>query len=36
VDIPAALGATTGYVGFSGGTGGLTAIQEILTWTYGL
>jgi len=36
VDIPATLGATTGYVGFSGGTGGLTAIQEILTWTYGL
>ena len=28
------MGGTTGYVGFTGGTGGLTAIQDILTWTY--
>ena len=24
----------TPYAGFTGGTGGLTAIQEIITWTY--
>src|SRR5207244_5153571 len=27
-------GGNTALVGFTGGTGGLTAIQEILTWTY--
>jgi hypothetical protein len=36
VNIPLLVGATTGYVGFTGGTGGLTAIQDILTWTYGV
>lgn len=35
IDIPGTLGATTGYVGFTGGTGGLTAIQDIVTWTFG-
>ncbi len=34
VDIPALVGATTAYVGFTGGTGGGTAVQEILNWTY--
>jgi fibronectin type 3 domain-containing protein len=34
IDIPGTLGSTTGYVGFTGGTGGLTAVQDILTWTY--
>ena len=34
VNIPAIIGATTGYVGFTGGTGGATAIQEILNWVY--
>ena len=33
VDIPGTLKYTTGYVGFTGGTGGLTAIQDILSWT---
>jgi hypothetical protein len=34
IDIPNTIGSPIGYVGFTGGTGGLTATQEILTWTY--
>jgi murein DD-endopeptidase MepM/ murein hydrolase activator NlpD len=34
VNIPSVVGGSTAYVGFTGGTGGLTAIQDILTWTY--
>jgi hypothetical protein len=34
INIPATVGGNTAYVGFTGGTGGLTAIQEILNWTY--
>ena len=34
VNIPSAVGGNTAYVGFGGGTGGLTAKQEILNWTY--
>ena len=34
VNIPATVGATTALVGFTGGTGGLTAVQNILNWTY--
>jgi hypothetical protein len=34
VDIAAHLGSNEGYVGFGGGTGGNTAIQDILNWTY--
>ena len=34
VDIPGMVGGTTAYVGFGGGTGGLSATQEILSWTY--
>jgi hypothetical protein len=34
VDIPTQLGGTTGFVGFCGGTGGLNAIQEVMTWVY--
>jgi hypothetical protein len=34
VDIGAHLGSNVGYVGFGGGTGGQTAVQDILTWTY--
>lgn len=33
LDIPAVVGGTTAYVGFTGGTGGLTATQEVLSWT---
>ena len=34
IDIPGTVGAATAYVGFTGGTGGDTATQDILTWTY--
>lgn len=34
VNIPAAVNSTSAYVGFTGGTGGYTAIQKILNWTY--
>jgi hypothetical protein len=34
VDIPGTVGGGTAYVGFTGGTGGQTAVQDILTWTY--
>jgi hypothetical protein len=34
INIPATVGANIAYVGFTGGTGGLTATQKILTWTY--
>ena len=31
---PGTVGGGTAYVGFTGGTGGLTATQDILTWTF--
>jgi len=34
INIPATVGGSTAYVGFTGGTGGGTATQEILNWTY--
>jgi hypothetical protein len=34
VDIPAHVDSNVGYVGFTGGTGGETAVQDVLTWTY--
>jgi hypothetical protein len=34
INIPQVVGSNTAYVGFTGGTGGLTASQKILTWTY--
>ena len=34
VNIPSTVGANTAYVGFTGGTGGSTAIQNIKTWTF--
>src|SRR5262249_23489926 len=34
VNIPAIVGSDTAYVGFGGGTGGLNALHDILTWTY--
>jgi hypothetical protein len=34
VNIPAVVGASTAYVGFTGGTGALTATQQIATWSY--
>lgn len=35
VNIPAVVGGTTAYIGFTGSTGKETATQQILTWTYG-
>jgi hypothetical protein len=34
VNIPAVVNATSAYVGFTGGTGGYTALQRVLNWTY--
>jgi hypothetical protein len=34
VNISTIVGASTAYVGFTGGTGGSTATQEIITWNY--
>ena len=34
INIPATVGGTTAYVGFTGGTGGKTATQNILSWSF--
>ncbi len=34
VDIPGTLGTTAAYLGFSAGTGGEVATQDILSWSY--
>jgi beta-glucanase (GH16 family) len=34
IDIPGIMGGPLGYVGFTAGTGGQTATQDILSWTY--
>ena len=34
VNIPAVVGGDTAFVGFTGGTGGETASQKILTWVF--
>jgi hypothetical protein len=34
VNIPSVVGASTAYVGFTGGTGGSSATQNVLSWTY--
>jgi hypothetical protein len=34
IDIPATVGGTNAFVGFTAGTGTLTATQEILNWNY--
>ena len=34
IDIPSAVGASAAYVGFTGGTGGATAVQSVNAWTY--
>lgn len=36
IDIPLTVGGNTAWVGFTGGTGGSTSSQKILTWTYAL
>jgi hypothetical protein len=34
IDIPSIVGGNYAWVGFTGGTGGKTSIQNILSWTY--
>jgi hypothetical protein len=34
INIPQTVGGNTAYVGFTGGTGGLSASQKILNWIY--
>ncbi len=34
VNIPSLVGGDTAYVGFTGGTGGATATQNVMSWTY--
>jgi hypothetical protein len=34
INIPSTVGGNTAYVGFTGGTGGLSATQKILDWIY--
>ena len=34
INIPATVGGNTAFVGFTGGTGGATAIQNLQSWTY--
>ncbi|HEX3472452.1 MAG TPA: chitobiase/beta-hexosaminidase C-terminal domain-containing protein, partial [Silvibacterium sp.] len=34
INIPSIVGSNAAYVGFTGGTGGQTSSQKILTWTY--
>ena len=34
VNIPSTIGSSSAYVGFTGGTGGSTAIQNVLSWSY--
>jgi hypothetical protein len=34
VNIPGTVGANTAFAGFTGGTGALTATQEIISWTF--
>jgi hypothetical protein len=34
VNIPTVVGSSTAWVGFTGATGGSTATQEIISWTY--
>jgi hypothetical protein len=34
VNIPSTVGGNTAYAGFTAGTGGGTAQQEVITWTY--
>ena len=34
VNIPNLVGGNTAFAGFTGGTGGATATQEIITWTF--
>ena len=34
LNIPTTVGASTAYVGFTAGTGGLSSTQQVSAWTY--
>src|SRR5262249_20841874 len=34
VDLPGIIGSDSAYAGFTGGTGGLTVVQDVRTWFY--
>ena len=34
IDIPGTVGGSTAYVGFTGGTGLLSATQQVINWSY--
>jgi hypothetical protein len=34
VNIPSVVGSNTAFAGFTGGTGGLTATRDVLSWDY--
>lgn len=34
INIPSTIGSNTAYVGFTGGTGGLSSSQKLISWTY--
>ena len=34
VNIPQIVGSSAGYVGFTASTGGATAVQQVLNWTF--
>lgn len=34
IDIPAAVGGSKAWAGFTGGTGSTTSVQNVLSWTY--
>jgi hypothetical protein len=34
VNIPSIVGSNTAWVGFTGGTGGFSATQNVLSWSY--
>ena len=34
INIPATVGGSTAYVGFTGGSGGSSATQNVLSWSY--
>jgi Chitobiase/beta-hexosaminidase C-terminal domain/Legume lectin domain len=34
IDIPTTVGGTNAYIGFTGATGGATATQDVLNWTF--
>jgi hypothetical protein len=34
INIPQTVGGNTAYVGFTAGTGGSIATQDVLNWTY--